>query len=88
MLNQTPYLYNYNQNQIPYTVPVRTPGSGIGELANALVNGYLGSLQQPQKQPVQLAGATGQPNIFSALFGAQPPAATPAPSPSTDGGYY
>jgi hypothetical protein len=87
MLNSGLYNYNQNQYQIPYTVPVHTPGAGIGEMANALVNGYLGYLQQ-SRQPTQLSGAVAQPNIFSALFGTQPPTATPAPSPSTDGGLY
>jgi hypothetical protein len=80
---------NYSYANPLGTIPVRTPAAGMASIASALINGYYDG--QSQHAPMQLQGATAQPNFLSSLFGAgQPPGAqaVAAPDPSTAGGLY
>jgi len=83
-------LYRSQQNTtapIPFNVSVRTPMAGLGELVNALMNGYVGYKAQQASQYGQ--PSYSQPNFLTNLFGPNAPSyGGVMPSPSTDGGLY
>lgn len=88
-----PSNYSYNA---PVTPPVKNGVSGVGSIADALINGYFAhqGAQNGQSQtggPMQLQGATAQPGFLANLFGQGAPApmiATAPPDPSVGGGVY
>ncbi len=87
MLGTSPN-YSYAQSFAP-PVSVSNPTTGMAQMANALINGYMDYLTQPkQGGPTQLSGAVQQPNVFSMignLFSpsGSPAVAAPVPDPTT-----